>query len=233
MSVRVGTVGYSHPKWKGDFYPEQISQKKMLAYYATRFSTVEVNYTFHEVPTQATVKKWAEQVPDSFRFALKGWQTITHIKRLTNVEIETDQFLGAASVLGAKQGPILFQFPPSFEKDIPKLDAFLKHIVGRAKVAFEFRHNSWFGNELYDCLRAHAAVLCLADGADLPPMDLVRTADWGYLRLQDGTYSDEQLRGWQQQIQSHQWTETYVFFMYEDECIGPKLAARFLELAVA
>jgi uncharacterized protein YecE (DUF72 family) len=232
MSLRVGTVGFSHHEWKGAFYPEKISQKNMLAYYAERFSTVEINFTFRQLPTQKTVETWVRQVPDSFRFVLKGWQAITHFKRLKNAEVETDQFLDAASVLGEKQGPILFQLPPTFEKDIPKLDAFLKQIAGRAKVAIEFRHASWFDDELFDCLRAHSAVLCVADGDHLPQLNLVRTADWGYVRLPDDTYSDVRLRDWLMQIRS-QWDETYVFFMHEDKCIGPKLAVRFLELVLA
>ncbi len=191
MNVRVGTSGYSHAEWKGSFYPEKISQKKMLAYYAERFSTVEVNFTFRHLPSRQTVENWAKQVPESFRFILKAWQSITHFKRLQNAEKDTDDFLDAASALGERQGPILFQLPPSFQKDIPRLDAFLKHIAGRANAALEFRHASWFGDELFDCLRAHSAVLCVADGNDSPQADLIRTADWGYLRLSGDSYSDE------------------------------------------
>jgi uncharacterized protein YecE (DUF72 family) len=231
MSLLVGTSGYSHAEWKGSFYPEKISQKKMLEFYAQRFSTVEVNYTFRQLPARKVVENWAQQVPPSFRFVLKAQQLISHVKRLQNAEQETDAFLDVASALGERQGPILFQLPPSFKKDIPRLDAFLKHIAGRAKVAFEFRHASWFGDELTDCLRAHSAVLCVADGDDLPATDLVRTADWGYLRLRDDNYSDDRLRDWLKRVKAHQWDETYVFFMHEDTGIGPKLAIRFLELA--
>ena len=231
MSLFVGTSGYSHAEWKGSFYPEKISQKKMLEYYAQRFSTVEVNYTFRTLPTQKVVENWAQQVPASFRFVLKAQQNISHIKRLQHAELETDAFLEVASVLGERQGPILFQLPPSFKKDIPRLDTFLKHIAGRAKVAFEFRHASWFGDELNDCLRAYSAVLCVADGDDLPETDLVSTANWGYVRLRDDGYTDERLSDWLNRIRVHQWDEAYVFFMHEDTGIGPKLAVRFLELA--
>jgi len=233
MGLLVGTSGYSHTEWKGSFYPEKISQKKMLEYYAQRFSTVEVNYTFRQLPSRKVVENWAQQVSDSFRFVLKAQQAITHIKRLQNAEQQTDDFLSVASALDKKQGPILFQLPPSFKKDIPRLDAFLKHTAGRAKVAFEFRHASWFGDELVECLRAHSAVLCVADGDDLPQTDLVRTADWGYVRLRDNNYNDERLRDWWKRIRSHEWGETYVFFMHEDTGTGPKLAVRFLELVGA
>lgn len=233
MSLRVGTVGWSHAEWKGTFYPEQISQKKMLGYYSERFSTVEVNYTFRQIPSLQSVATWASQVPNSFRFALKAWQAITHFKRLKHVEKETDEFLDAASGLGVRQGPILFQLPPSMKKNIPTLDAFLKHIAGRAKVAFEFRDASWFGDELNDCLRAHSAALCFADGDDMPPPVLVRTANWGYLRFRDDNYTEDRLHELHKQIRSHAWDEAYVFFMHEDMGIGPKLAARYQELATA
>ncbi len=231
MSLLVGTSGYSHAEWKGSFYPEKISQKKMLEYYAQRFPTVEVNYTFRNLPTQKVVENWAQQVPDAFRFVLKGSQSITHYKRLQNAEQDTDNFLNAAAFLKDRQGPVLFQMPPSFKKDVPRLDAFLKHIAGRAKTALEFRNATWFDNETFDCLRAHSAVLCVADGDDLPQTDLIRTADWGYVRLRDDNYTDERLRDWLRRIKSHKWNESYVFFMHEDTGIGPKLAVRFMELA--
>jgi uncharacterized protein YecE (DUF72 family) len=205
MTFFVGTSGYSHAEWKGSFYPEKISQKKMLAYYAQRFPTVEVNYTFRQLPSQKTVMGWAKQVPASFRFVLKAWQAITHFKKLQNAEKETVDFLTVASLLQERQGPILFQLPPTFKKDVARLDAFLKHIAGRAKVAFEFRHASWLDDEVIACLRAHSAVLCVADGDDLPPTDLVRTADWGYVRLRDDNYTDERLREWIRRIKAHKW----------------------------
>jgi uncharacterized protein YecE (DUF72 family) len=227
----VGTSGYSHAEWKGSFYPEKISQKKMLAYYAERFPTVEVNYTFRQIPSEKTVLAWTEQVPPSFRFVLKAWQAITHFKRLQNAEKEVDDFLSIASLLRERQGPILFQMPPTFKKDVARLETFLKHIGGRAKVAFEFRHASWLDDEVVECLRAHSAVLCVADGDDLPPTELVRTADWGYVRLRDDNYSDERLREWIKRIKAYEWKEIYVFLMHEDTGIGPKLAVRFMELA--
>lgn len=233
MSFFVGTSGYSYPEWKGNFYPEKLSDKKMLGFYAQRFSTVEVNYTFQRLPTQKAIEGWVQQVPESFRFALKAQKVITHIKKLHSAEQEMDSFLSVAATLQERQGPILLQLPPSFKKDIPRLDAFLKHIAGRAKVAFEFRHASWFGNELIDCLRAHSAALCVADSDDLPATDLVRTADWGYVRLRDHGYSDERLQEWIRRMKSHKWDEAYVFFMHEDTGRGPKLASRFIELTGA
>ena len=231
MNEYVGTSGYSHAEWKGNFYPEKFSQKKMLEYYAQRFSTVDVNFTFRQLPTQKVVENWAEQVPDTFRFVLKGSQSITHFKRLQNAEKETDDFLAVASFLKERQGPILLQLPPNFKKSISRLDAFLKHVDRRAKMAFEFRNATWLDDEVHDCLRTHSAVLCVTDREELPETGLVHTTDWGYLRLWDDNYSDERLRKWGRGIDAQKWREAYVFFMHEDAGVSPKLAARFMELA--
>lgn len=231
MTLFIGTSGYSHAEWKGNFYPEKISQKKMLEFYAQHFATVEVNYTFRQLPTQKVVEGWVQQVPASFRFVLKGSQSITHFKRLKNAEKETDDFLGVATALQERQGPILLQLPPNFKKDVPRLDAFLKHVAGRAKLAFEFRNASWLDDEVYGCLRAHSAVLCVTDRDDLPQTGLVHTSDWGYVRLWDDNYTDPRLREWVQGILAQKWSEAYVIFMHEDAGISPKMAARFVELA--
>lgn len=231
MRFIVGTSGYSYKEWKGIFYPEKLPQKEMLSYYAQRFSTVEVNYSFRQLPSVATVESWVQQVPDSFRFVLKARQIITHFKRLQNTEKETDDFLRVASLLGKRQGPILFQLPSNFKRDVARLDAFLKHLGGRAKSAFEFRHESWFDDEVFACLRAHSSVLCVADAEDLPGADLVHTANWGYVRLREQGYSEKNLNEWIQRIRSQGWDEAYVFFKHEDSAAGPNLATRFLELA--
>lgn len=233
MQLRVGTSGYSHAEWKGSFYPEKFSQKKMLEFYSQRFSTVEVNYTFRQLPTAKVVEAWAQQVPESFRFVLKGSQSITHFKRLRNAEKETDDFLEVAGVLQKQLGPILLQLPPNFKKDVSRLDAFLKHLAGRAKVAFEFRNATWFDEEVYDCLRAHSAVLCVSDREGLPETGLVHTAKWGYVRLWNDNYTDKRLHQWHRDINSQKWNEAYMFFMHEDEGISPKLAIRLMELAEA
>jgi uncharacterized protein YecE (DUF72 family) len=231
MKFYVGTSGYSFKEWKGHFYPEKLPQKQMLGYYAEHFSSVVINNTFHRFPSAAAVTSWAEQVPASFRFVLKARQTITHFRRLQNAESQVDDFLQLAALLKTKLGPILFQLPPNFKKDVPRLDAFLKYIAGRAKVTFEFRHASWFDEETYSCLRAHKTALCMADAEDLPAPDLVRTTTWGYVRLREEGYSDKSLREWIRKILSQKWTSAYVFFKHEDAAAGPALAGRFLELA--
>jgi uncharacterized protein YecE (DUF72 family) len=233
MRFFVGTSGYSYKEWKGTFYPVKLPPKEMLSYYARHFSTVEINYAFRQLPNESVVKAWAEQVPESFRFVLKARQVITHFKRLQNAEKETDDLLRVASVLEQRQGPLLFQLPPNFKKDVPRLDAYLNHLGGRTKSAFEFRHESWLDDEVFDCLRAHSAALCFADAEDIPECDLVRTANWGYIRLRNEGYSEERLGEWVEEIKSKRLDEAYVFFKHEETGTGPQLASRFVELAGA
>ncbi|MEX0641685.1 MAG: DUF72 domain-containing protein [Pirellulales bacterium] len=230
MQFFVGTSGYSYPQWKGSFYPKKLPQREMLSYYAQRFSTVEANSTFYRMPRPGVLEAWAEQVPGSFRFALKAPQTITHRKRLKNAEAATDDFLRAAAALKRRLGPLLFQLPPDFKKDLRRLDAFLRFLGKKRSLAFEFRHASWFDDDVFDCLRAHSAALCVADTDDVSRVDLIRTADWGYVRLRRTRYTDQRLRTWIERINFQDWTAAYVFFKHEETGTGPKFAARFLSL---
>lgn len=231
MQFYVGTSGFSYKEWKGSFYPAKIKADEMLAFYAQHFSTVEINNTFYRMPKTAVVESWAGQVPDSFQFVLKASKRITHIKRLKEAEEPTEFLLKAASVLGDKQGPLLFQLPPNLKKDLPRLETFLAHVKKRARVAMEFRNASWFDDEVYACLRSHAASLCLSEADDMPAVPLVHTTDWGYLRLRSEGYTDEQLADWIKKVRDQGWQKCYVFFKHEDAGTGPKLAKRFLELA--
>jgi uncharacterized protein YecE (DUF72 family) len=231
MRFFVGTSGYSYKEWKGSFYPEKLPQKEMLSYYAQRFSTVEINNTFYRMPKASVLESWAEQVPDGFRFVLKASQRITHHKRLKGAEDETDYLLRTAAVLKQRQGPMLFQLPPDFKKDLSRLEPFLGLIGDGTRAAFEFRHESWFDDEVFDCLRRNSCALCIADTEDFPCPDCLSTAGWGFVRLRREGYSDESLREWIKRLRSQGWDEAFVFFKHEDAGIGPKLAARFLELA--
>jgi uncharacterized protein YecE (DUF72 family) len=231
MHFLVGTSGYSIPKWKGKFYPEKLPAKQMLSYYGQQLPAVEINSSFYRMPKASTLELWVKEVPGTFRFAIKAPQTITHRKRLNNVEVETKELLRITSVLKRRRGPLLFQLPPNFKKDLPRLKAFIRLIGRRTRAAFEFRHESWFDDEVFDCLRTHSCALCIADADELPAPGLVATAGWGYVRLRREGYSDRLLRQWINKIKSQAWNEAYVFFKHEDTGIGPKLAARFLELA--
>jgi uncharacterized protein YecE (DUF72 family) len=233
MQFFVGTSGYSYKEWKGSFYPEKLSAKEMLSYYAQRFTTVEINNTFYRMPAPSVLESWSTQVPENFRFVLKAPQSITHFKRLKEVEEPTERFLQVGSVLKERLGPLLFQLPPNFKKDLPRLERFLDLIPAGTSVALEFRHESWFEDDVYARLRAKSCALCVADSEELPSPGLVDTARWGMLRLRRENYSKQQLVEWIDKAKAQNWDEAYVFFKHEDSGTAPKFASRFLELLQA
>jgi len=231
MKLYAGTSGYSYKEWKGHFYPEKIPNDQMLAFYATQLPSVEVNNTFYRMPRASMLATWAERVPADFRFVLKAPQRITHIKRLKNAEEETRYLLETVETLEDRLGVLLFQLPPNMKKDLERLDAFLVSLGEGPRAAFEFRHASWFDDDVFDTLRRHGCPLCLADADDALEVPLVSTADWGYLRLRRPGYSDDDMRRWIEWVGGQGWKEAYVFFKHEDAAAGPKMAMRFLELA--
>ena len=229
MILRVGTSGYSYKEWVGSFYPLKTPASQMLRYYAGRLGTVEINNTFYRMPTAAMLQKWAEEVPEHFRFVLKAPKRITHERKLQQADDATRALIEASTVLGERLGPFLFQLPPFFRKDAEVLHDFLARL-GPARAAFEFRHETWFDDEVYGLLRAHGAALCLADTEDGEP-PLVATAEWGYLRLRRPDYDDAALAAWAERVRALPWQEAYVFFKHEEEGKGPELAGRFVEIA--
>jgi uncharacterized protein YecE (DUF72 family) len=229
MRLRVGTSGYSYKEWVGSFYPPKLPAARMLRFYGERFGTVEINNTFYRMPTAAMLARWAEEVPEGFRFVLKASRRITHEKQLGDVHDLVGLLLEASSALGPRRGPFLFQLPPFFRKDVGRLRNLLGRL-GNAPAALEFRHDSWLDDEVHEALRAHGAALCLADTEEGAP-PLVPTARWGYLRLRRPDYGDAELGAWVERVRSQPWEEAFVFFKHEDEGRGPRLAARFLELA--
>jgi uncharacterized protein YecE (DUF72 family) len=230
MRFFVGTSGYSYKEWKDGFYPENLSDKKMLGYYAQHLSAVEINSTFRRFPTASTVESWAQQTPSTFRFVLKARQTITHFRRLQNAEEQIDDFINVASHLGARQGPLLFQLPPNFKKDMSRLEGFLNYVNRRAAIVLQLQHASWYDDEVYQCLRAHSAALCCSDDEGPACNIVIRTTNWGFVRLREERYSDDRLKEWIDKLRAQKWDEAYVFFKHEDVGAGPKLAARLLEL---
>jgi len=203
----------------------------MLRFYASRLSTVEINNTFYRLPKETVLQNWAEQVPPEFRFVLKAPQKITHIKRLKDVGPEIEYLFRAETSLGQNKGAVLFQLPPSLRKNLPALQNILSILPGDRPVAFEFRHPSWFDEEIFACLRERNCALCLAEMEQTETRNLVATATWGYLRLRRSDYTTTDLLNWKQRILAENWDHAYVFFKHEDEGIGPKLAAQFLGLA--
>jgi uncharacterized protein YecE (DUF72 family) len=230
MHFHVGTSGYSYKEWKGSFYPGKLPAKEMLGYYAGRFRTVEINSTFYRMPTAAVLESWAGQVPADFRFVLKAPQDLTHRKRLKDAGELLSSLVGVAGVLRERLGPLLFQLPPTFGRDVPRLRAFLAAVPLRTRAAFEFRHASWFDDEVFGVLRDHNAALCVADADDDLEVPFAATADWGYLRLRRVEYSDAALASWADRMRGQNWTDAFAFFKHEDAGTGPKLATRLLEL---
>jgi uncharacterized protein YecE (DUF72 family) len=229
MKFHVGTSGYSYKEWKGSFYPPKLSAKQMLAYYGEHFQTVEINYTFRRLPTAAVLQTWANAVPADFQFALKAPEQITHRKRLKDVDDVVAKFLDIAGQLKKRLGPLLFQLPPNFKKDVPRLDAFLASLPER-RIAFEFRHPSWFDDKVFDALRTHHATLCIADEKDDLCVPFVATTDWGCLRLRRPEYDAATLKKWIKQMRQQDWQDVFVFFKHEDEAKGPRFAQRFVDL---
>jgi uncharacterized protein YecE (DUF72 family) len=230
MRVLVGTSGFSYKEWVGTFYPAKTKASDMLAYYASQLPVVELNNTFYRMPNAALVTGWAERVPDSFRFVLKAPRSITHIRRLVACDEPLKQFVGVAHLLGDKLGPLLFQLPPQFRKDVPRLTSFLALVPDSVRIAFEFRHASWADAEVYDALRAAKVALCPSDVDDAPPPELIPTAPFAYLRLRRSDYSDEEIGAWASRIRAHAPEEVYVFMKHELK--APELAAK-LNVALA
>jgi uncharacterized protein YecE (DUF72 family) len=228
MRVLVGTSGYSYKEWKGRFYPEKMKEADMLRFYAERFPTVEVNNTFYRMPSADLLRRWAGQTGDGFTFVLKAPQRITHQKRLGDVGSDVGFFLETADTLGPKLGPLLFQLPPYMKKDVGRLQSLLDLLPPSARAAFEFRHPSWFDDEVRQALRGRNAALCLADTDEEPLADVAATADWGYLRLRRAAYTDDDVETWAQRILCQPWSQAFVFFKHEDEARGPELAQRLV-----
>jgi uncharacterized protein YecE (DUF72 family) len=231
MDLIVGTSGYSYKEWKGTFYPEDLSGAKMLSFYARQFRSVEINNTFYRMPDPSMMTKWAGEVPDGFTFVLKAPQRITHHKKLAGAEDDVRYLFETAAALGPKLGPVLFQLPPFARKDAQRLQAFIEWLPPERRVAFEFRHESWFDDEIAAILRGRDAALCAADTDEVEdPESILRpTASWGYLRLRRTDYSDDALAAWRGRIDRQPWSAAYVFFKHEDEGKGPAFARQFLQ----
>jgi uncharacterized protein YecE (DUF72 family) len=230
MNLYVGTSGYSYKEWKGKFYPKSLPINQMLRYYGEHFRTVEINNTFFNIPPASTLEAWASAVPTDFKFVLKAPRRITHFLRLKDTDTLVSSLLTFAAGLKKRQGPLLFQLPPNFKKDVARLSAFLALLPSACRVAFEFRHQSWFDEEVIGLLRAHRAALCFAEAENDLEVPFVATADWGYLRLRMPEYSDRELKTWVKRVRDQGWRDAFVFFKHEDEGKGPQMAKRFLEL---
>jgi uncharacterized protein YecE (DUF72 family) len=225
--VLVGTSGYNYPEWRGTFYPEKFSTDKMLAYYADRFPTVEINYTFYRVPTEKLLAGWSAATPEHFCFTLKAPRRITHDSKLQRCEDLLQSFCRTARTLGAKLGILLFQLPPTFRKDLPVLQAFLDLLPDGTRAAFEFRHASWFDRDVFETLRRRNLALCVADSEKMST-PLEATADYAYFRLRDEGYQQTDLERWAEVVHSLPGvTDAFVYFKHEEQGLGPEFAKIF------
>jgi uncharacterized protein YecE (DUF72 family) len=219
--VHVGCSGWVYPHWRERFYPKGVPQRRWLAHYAERFDTVEINNTFYRLPKQTAVEGWVEQSPPEFTFAVKVSRYMTHIKRLTMVEAGLKRFYEPLEPLvsSGKLGPLLWQFPENFHRDLDRLSDALEALPA-GRHAFEFRHDSWFSDEVYALLRAHGAALVIGDESSRwAKTPHVRTTDWTYVRFHHGTrgrhgnYSASEIDRWARRIS--QWrrdTEVFAYF---------------------
>jgi uncharacterized protein YecE (DUF72 family) len=228
--ILIGTSGYNYPEWKGSFYPPDLPAAKMLPYYAARFSTVEINYTFYRMPNARLVTNWAAQVPDQFKFTLKAPRRITHDRRLRDVADPVRAFCEVAAELGPKLGALLFQLPPNFKKDLAVFDAFLDTLPPRVCAAFEFRHESWLDDEVYERLRKRNLALCVAD-SEKRSTPVMTTADYAYFRLRDEGYQEQDIARWADTAQelAKACKNVFVYFKHEEEGKGAAFGQMMME----
>lgn len=224
MRYLIGTSGYNYPEWRGSFYPEKFPASKMLAYYAERFNTVEVNYTFYRVPTPPLLEGWAKATPDGFTFTLKAPRRITHDSKLQRSEDLTQTFCRTARTLGSKLGVLLFQLPPTFKRDDGVLAAFLDLLPEGTRAAFEFRHASWHDDAVFEALRRRNVALCVADSEKMST-PVVRTADYVYFRLRDEGYQPADINRWASVMRGlDAVSDCFVYFKHEEQGKGPEFA---------
>ena len=230
MNFWIGTSGFQYSEWKGNFYPEDLATAKMLPFYAERFRTTEINYTFHRIPAQKTIENWKAQTSEKFRFALKAPQKITHWAKLRDCSDTLEYFCKIVTDLDERLGPVLFQLPPTFKKDIDVLNSFLREIPSM-RVAFEFRHEFWFDDEIFELLKLRNVALCIADTDSIATPENI-TADYGYLRLRREDYTGDDVKRWSEFVreQGANWSDVFVYFKHEESGIGPKLARQMIDL---
>jgi len=227
----IGTSGYNYKEWKGSFYPADLAEQQMLKFYAQRFSTVEINYTFYRMPNVRTLQGWAKETPEGFTFTLKAPRRITHDLRLRDAGESVTYFCDTAKALKQKLGALLFQLPPFLKKDVARLEDFLHQLPPGFRPAFEFRNQTWFADDVYECLQRFDAALCIAEHEERSaPFE--QTADFGYFRLRRPDYSDADLAAWAQRLEdaTSRWKDVFVYFKHEEAGKGPQYAAKLFSL---
>ncbi len=227
-NVWFGTSGFSYKEWKPSFYPEDLSDKKFLTYYATKLNSVEIDYTFYRMPNAKTIQAWKEATPETFRFTLKASQQITHRERLKVPSDALRYLLDIVPGLESRLGMILYQLPPFLKCDVPKLDMFVSTLPRGIPSAFEFRHDSWFNPEIYAILRRNGVALCIHDADDhTTPIEL--TAPFTYVRLRRSVYDEASRREWQDRIRgwAEAGTDVFAYIKHEGNPDAPRIALEF------
>ena len=230
-TLYLGTSGFAYPEWKGSFYPEGLKDDQMLPFYAGRFPSVEINYTFRRFPIEKTLRTWAERTPEGFRFALKANQRITHFRRLRDADGDVSDFLDRARTLGERLGPILFQCPPTLQYDRELIESFLGFLPPTFRCAFEFRHPSW--SEARPILRDQGAAWCIAETDATEPDSLPPIEEpFGFLRLRKEEYSDDELKRWADRLGGAiaEGLEVYAYLKHEEGVAAPRHAERIATL---
>lgn len=228
--VFAGTSGWAYPTWKPKFYPADLGPARLLEYYSSRLNSVEVNYTFRHLPEKNLLAKWIAATPPDFRFAVKAHQVITHWKRLRRARGNTQDFLSSLRPLrkACKLGPILFQLPPNFKCNLELLQDFLAALPRDLRFAFEFRHTSWFTDDVFRTLRKANVALCQAQSDDLQTPQ-IRTADFSYLRLRKTKYSASARRALARRVRAlRRGGDVYIYFKHEDDPRGALYAEELL-----
>ncbi len=230
MKPWIGTSGFQYPEWKGSFYPEKMPPAKMLGFYAAEFRSTEVNYTFRSLPSGKTIDRWRNGTPADFRFSLKAPQRVTHFAKLRRCGEAVNEFREAVNGLGPKLGPVLFQLPETFKADPALLGEFLQSLPKDLRAAFEFRHDSWFTDDVFNALAKSNAALCIAESEDLAT-PRIATADFGYLRPRRGGYTHRQIRDQAGFIrdQAGKWSDAFVYYKHEETAAGPGFAKTLIE----
>ena len=219
MKILAGTSGFAFKEWKGPFYPAKMKNDEMLGFYAGKFPVVEINNTFYRLPKEAVLLDWAAQVPDGFTFAIKASQRITHFARLKPESADAVTYLlKVTAALGPKLGPILFQLPPNLKKEYDRLAAFIATLPDGPKYTIEFRHESWFTDDVFELLRSRDIPMCIVEQPEFAS-PVVATASWGYARLHRFDYDAARLAEWAARIAGMQWTNAFVIFKH-DEGVG-------------
>ena len=227
-----GTSGWAYAGWKPDFYPQKLAQKNFLQYYSTQLNTVEVNFTFRQLVKDTTIAKWMAETPANFQFGIKAHQVITHIKRLKNTSDFLPKFLSTIAPLAqaGKMGPVLFQLPPNMKADAGVLEEFLAIVPRGVTAAFEFRHESWFTDTIFDLLKKNNRALCVAETEERVTPDVL-TADFAYYRYRKPTYTPEQRKEMVKHLREHinAGRNLFAYFKHEETPQGAIYAVEVLK----